>query len=84
MAASIPQACTVAFFACRKGRDEVFETFNFQFDPTNLVASKMAKAEFDYSFAGLDRVDIAVVGGLTPSSLTGLLIDNVQYRAYSK
>jgi hypothetical protein len=44
----------------------------------------MAKAEFDYSFAGLDRADIAVVGGLTPSSLTGLLIDNVQYRAYSK
>jgi hypothetical protein len=44
----------------------------------------MTKAKFDSSFADLDRVDIAVVGGLTPSSLTGLLIANVQYRAYSK
>lgn len=74
----------MTFFAYKKSRDEVFKTFNVQFDPTKLVASKMTKAKFDSSFADLDRVDIAVVGGLTPSSLTGLLIDNVQYRAHSK
>jgi hypothetical protein len=83
-AASVAQACTVAFSGYKKGQSEVYKTVNVQFDPSNPLASKMTKATFDSSFAGLDRVDVAVVGGLTPSALTGLLIDNVQYRAYSK
>jgi hypothetical protein len=83
-AASVAQACTVAFSGYKKGQSEVFKTVNVQFNPTNPLASKMTKATFDRSFAGLDRVDVAIVGGLTPSVLTGLLIDNVQYRVYSK
>jgi hypothetical protein len=81
-AASVPQACTVAFSAYKKGQSEVFRTVNQQFDPTNPLLSKMTKATFDFAFADLDRVDVAVVGGLTPGTLTGLLIDNVQYRTY--
>jgi hypothetical protein len=83
-AASVAQACTVAFSGYKKGQSEVYKTVNVQFDPTNPLASKMTRADFDFSFADLDRVDIAVVGGLTPIALTGLLIDNVQYRTYSK
>ena len=83
-AASVPQACTVAFSGYKKGQSEVFRTVNQQFDPTNPLLSKMTKATFDSAFAGVDRVDVAVVGGVTPSTLTGLLIDNVQYRTYSK
>jgi hypothetical protein len=83
-AASLPQACTVAFSGYKKGQSEVFKTVNVQFNPENPVSSKMAKAEFDSSFAGLDRVDVALVAGLTPTTLAGLLIDNVQYRTYSK
>jgi hypothetical protein len=81
-AASVPQACTIAFSAYKKGQSEVYKTVNVQFNPSNPLISKMTKATFDSSFAGLDRVDVAVVGGLTPSALTGLLIDNVQYRTY--
>ncbi|KAM0718843.1 hypothetical protein Q7P37_005915 [Cladosporium fusiforme] len=83
-AASVPQACTVAFSGYKKGQSKVFKTVNQQFNPTNLLISKMTKATFDSAFAGLDRVDVAVVGGVTPSTLTGLLIDNVQYKTYSK
>lgn len=83
-AASIPQACTVAFSGYKKGQSKVFKTVNQQFNPTNPLISKMSKAAFDSAFAGLDRVDVAVVGGITPSTLTGLLIDNVQYKTYSK
>jgi hypothetical protein len=82
--ASIPQACTVAFSGYKKGQSKVFKTVNQQFDPTNAVISRMAKANFGSAFAGLDRVDVAVVGGVTPSTLTGLLIDNVQYKTYAK
>ena len=81
-AASVPQACTIAFSAYKKGQSEVYKTVNVQFNPSNPLILKMTKATFDSSFAGLDRVDVAVVGGLTPSGLTGLLIDNVQYRTY--
>lgn len=81
-AASVPQACTIAFSAYKKGQSEVYKTVNVQFNPSNPLISKMTKTTFDSSFAGLDRVDVAVVGGLTPSALTGLLIDNVQYRTY--
>lgn len=81
-AASVPQACTIAFSAYKTGQSEVYKTVNVQFNPSNPLISKMTKATFDSSFAGLDRVDVAVVGGLTPSALTGLLIDNVQYRTY--
>jgi hypothetical protein len=61
----------------------VFRTVNQQFDPINTVVSKMSKATFDEAFAGLDRVDVAVVAGLVPDTLTALLIDNVAYRTYS-
>lgn len=83
-AASVPQACTVAFSGYKKGSNKVFKTVNQQFNPTNALISKMTKATFDSAFKGLDRVDVAVVGGVTPSALTGLLIDNVQYKTYSK
>jgi hypothetical protein len=82
--ASAPQACTVAFSGYKKGSSDVFKTVNQQFDPTNAVVSKMSKATFDSAFAGLDRVDVAIVGGLLPNTVTGLLIDNVSYKTYSK
>lgn len=83
-AASVPQACTVAFSGYKKGQSKVFKTVNQSFDPTNPLISKMTKASFDSAFKGLDRVDVAVVAGVTPSTLTGLLIDNVKYTTYSK
>jgi hypothetical protein len=82
--ASVPQACTVAFSGYKKGSSKVFKTVNQQFNPTNAVVSKMSKATFDSAFAGLDRVDVVVVGGLLPTTLSGLLIDNVSYKTYSK
>lgn len=83
-AASVPQACTVAFSGYKKGSSKVFKTVNQSFSPTNPLISKMTKATFDSAFAGLDRVDVAVVGGVTPATLTGLLIDNVKYTTYAK
>jgi hypothetical protein len=82
--ASAPQPCTVAFSGYKKGSSEVFKTVNQQFNPTNAVVSKMSKATFDSAFAGLDRVDVAIVGGLLPNAVTVLLIDNVSYKTYSK
>lgn len=82
--ASVPQVCTVAFSGYKKGETKVFKTVNQQFNPTNALISKMSKATFDSAFAGLDRVDVAVVQNVATDTLTGLLIDDVRYKTYAK
>ena len=79
-AAGVPQQCTIAFTAYKKGSQSPFQTINKQFNPTNAVLSKMAKATFPRSWEGVERVDIAIVQSTTGASLSGLLIDDVAYK----
>lgn len=82
--ASAPQQCTVAFTAYKKGSSTPFKTINQSFNPDGQVVSRMTEATFDSKdFSGLDRVDVAVVSGLTPTDLASLLIDNVSYKTYN-
>lgn len=62
----------------------MYQTVNQQFNSTDLLISKMSRATFDSAFAGLDRVDVAVVRDAAMDTLTGLLIDDVQYKTYAK
>ncbi|KAK5130092.1 hypothetical protein LTR08_002480 [Meristemomyces frigidus] len=82
--ASVPQQCTVAFTAYKFGVASPFHTVNQSFSPSDLLNSEMTQAIFDYNYEGVDRVDVAVVGGVTPGTLVGLLIDNVQYTTYAQ
>lgn len=82
------QACTVSFTAYKSGRPEPFVTVNQQFNPISILPffpSEMSKASFDLrDFAGLDRVDVAVVASANSNTLTALNLDSVKYTTYAK
>lgn len=81
----VPIGCTVSVSGYRKGQDAVVETIIQEFNPTNPVSSKMQKATFDSAFAGLDRVDVAVLGVTADAEvLAAVFIDDVQLTTYEK
>lgn len=78
--ASVPETCTVAFTAYRG--DVAVETINESFKPTNALSSKMVKVNFPASFAGVTRMDMAVVSSEVGETLTAVLIDSASYITY--
>ncbi|THW03546.1 hypothetical protein D6D02_03167 [Aureobasidium pullulans] len=82
-AVGVPEECSVAFTAYKKGSDVAYDTFNAQFNPDTALSSKMHKVEFPVSWFGLEKVDIAVVSAATTETLTALLIDTVSYKSYN-
>ncbi|GAB7366176.1 hypothetical protein MBLNU230_g7736t1 [Neophaeotheca triangularis] len=76
----VPQSCTIAFTAHRRGQDGAFETINMQFTPDNPVRSELTKANFPKTWSNLERVDIAIVQATTPPSLSALIIDDASYK----
>ncbi len=78
-AAGVPQQCTIAVTAYLPGSTVVYQTINQQFNPASPLLSKMAKATFSSSWQKMGKISIAVVQSTTTSTLTGLLIDNLQY-----
>ena len=82
-AVGVPEECSVAFTAYKKGSDVAYDTFNFQFNPDTALSSQMHKVNFPVSWFGLEKVDIAVVSSATTESLTALLIDTVSYKSYT-
>ncbi|THY13034.1 hypothetical protein D6D00_10286 [Aureobasidium pullulans] len=45
-AVGVPEECSVAFTAYKKGSDVAYDTFNAQFNPDTALSSKMHKVEF--------------------------------------
>lgn len=77
--AAVPQQCTIAFTAFKRGNDSPFETVNVQFNPSGL-RSGLTKASFPSSWDKLTRVDIAAVQATSGEALNALVIDNVAYK----
>ena len=67
----VPEQCTVSFTAYKPGSTKAYQTINQQFDPSNAVLSKMAKATFPSSWQKMGKIEIAVVQSTTGASLTG-------------
>lgn len=80
-AVSVPEECTIAFTAFKKGSSTPYETVNQQFNPSNPLISGMTEVTFPSSWKGLERVEISIVQALLTSTLSALLIDNVAYKA---
>lgn len=80
--AGVPQPCTIAFTAYKAGSGVPFQTLNRNFDPSDPLLSRMAKAGFPKSWSKLGRVEVAVVQAATTEALNGLLIDDVAYKLY--
>ena len=82
-AVGVPEECSVAFTAYKKGSDVAYDTLNAQFNPDTALSSKMHKVKLPVSWFGLEKVDIAVVSAATTETLTALLIDTVSYKSYN-
>ncbi|GAB7366490.1 hypothetical protein MBLNU230_g8283t1 [Neophaeotheca triangularis] len=77
--AGVPQQCTIAFTAFKRGSDSAFETINVQFNPSGLRTG-LTQARFPRSWDKLSRVDIAVVQATSTEALNVLVVDDVAYK----
>lgn len=81
--ASLPLSCSVKLTGYRDGKQVAFQTADFR-TPLLQLTANMAKVELNGGFCDVDRVTFETAGGLIPSVLAAVLMDDFEYTTISK